>query len=202
MQDNNKMAEAAAESVATIAGPELYSNVKFDEKGRNTCWITEEPEEMMKASMQLIRNKNHRIKQVIAAHKEVSSKWNLKTRIDERITLYRELWQRRMKIDRKLVERMENQGVCLKTVILFSNLINMNWHKIAKEFQASGRLDEAENAYLESLKLCPKNVDSINNLSIVMRKKNEIRKAEELLKKDLEILEELWWQRLIKMKKL
>ena len=109
-----KWAEAAAESVATIAGPELYSNVKFDEKGRNTCWITEEPEEMMKASMQLIRNKNHRIKQVIAAHKEVSSKWNLKTRIDERITLYRELWQRRMKIDRKLVERMENQGVCLK----------------------------------------------------------------------------------------
>ena len=54
----------------------------------------------------------------------------------------------------------------------------MNWHKIAKEFQASGRLDEAENAYLESLKLCPKNVDSINNLSIVMRKKNEIRQAE------------------------
>ena len=71
----------------------------------------------------------------------------------------------------------------------------MNWHKIAKEFQASGRLDEAENAYLESLKLCPKNVDSINNLSIVMRKKNEIRKAEELLKKGLEILEELWWQK-------
>ena len=101
-----KWAEAAAESVAVIAGPELYPSVQRDHRGQTTCRIASHPADVVPHARDLAIHLEARLKQITAAYHWVQQDWNLDRLLPERLRLYQELWMRRSKLDTRLMERL------------------------------------------------------------------------------------------------
>lgn len=108
-----KWAEASAESVAVVAGPELYSKVEANGEGERTCSIGLNPEDVVKKARELTQNKKKLLKQTRTAHEWVAQDWGLNDLILERIDLYRSLWKRRAKLDELLVNRLIHKAPLL-----------------------------------------------------------------------------------------
>ena len=104
-----KWAEASAESVAVVAGPELYNNIEYDRRGNRTAVLGNNGKEIVQRARELAENKETRIKQIINAYNSVKIDWNLEDKVNERIKLYRMLWLKRVEIDNKLASRLSNK---------------------------------------------------------------------------------------------
>ena len=101
-----KWAEAAAESVAVVAGPELYGSVQQDEYGAETAVVVRDLDELVPAARVLAVNTQRRLAQVAAAHAWVDRAWQLDRLLPQRLALYQQLWARRTQLDRRLMERL------------------------------------------------------------------------------------------------
>ena len=101
-----KWAEAAAESVAVVAGPELYNSVGHDASGDRTCAIGTNAITTMALTRQLATDRDARKKQVMAAHQWVGQEWSLDRLLGERLGAYRNLWVRRQQLDQRLLDRL------------------------------------------------------------------------------------------------
>ena len=111
-----KWIEASSESVAVIAGPELYSIVQQDSKEQVTCLIAESMADIVRLAEQLAEDNERRMKQVTAAHAWVQQDWTLESQIPLRLQLYKEIWIRRKQIDNRLIERLGKRApLLLKT---------------------------------------------------------------------------------------
>lgn len=107
-----KWAEAAAESVAVVAGPELYTSVAKNQQGESTCQIATNASEIVAMARTLANQDQTRIKQVVAAHRWVQRDWNLEQMLGTRLALYQQLWHRRRQVDQRLSQRL-SAGVSL-----------------------------------------------------------------------------------------
>ena len=108
-----KWAEAAAESVAVIAGPELYPSVKTNSLGEFTCCVAKDINDVITKARQLSSNRQKRVKQVTSAHKWIEQEWRLDRQLPQRLSLYESLWKRREKLDELLVKRLVLQAPLL-----------------------------------------------------------------------------------------
>ena len=101
-----KWGEAAAESVAVIAGPELYPSVERNSRGEVTCCIAKDINDVITKAKQLSSNRQQRVMQVASAHEWIEQEWSLNRLVPQRLSLYQSLWQRRQKLDAALVKRL------------------------------------------------------------------------------------------------
>lgn len=104
-----KWAEASAESVAVVAGPELYNNIEFDRMGNKLATLANSGEEIIKKARELKGRKEVRKSQVKNAYDSVKRNWNLEGFVKERKALYEALWRKRVEIDNQLVERLKHK---------------------------------------------------------------------------------------------
>ena len=104
-----KLMECAAESVATISGPELYENQAI----RGLSVLAESPEQVVEHARKLA-NDRHAIKALVErAHHWVSSEMALKVQLPQRLWLYGMLWSKRRAIDRLTKQRFAYTSLAL-----------------------------------------------------------------------------------------
>ena len=96
-----KWQEAAAESVAVVAGPELYG--PWLEKGRCGCWAAD-LDQVVPLARQLAADPRSWQAIVGAAHGRVCQ-LQLQAQIGWRMELYRHLWRLRGRLDQQLLAR-------------------------------------------------------------------------------------------------
>ena len=108
-----KWAEASAESVAVVAGPELYTSISKNKHGEATCSIGRDAQEIVEKAKRLVAEKEERLRQIVRAHEWVVEDWNLNNLVIERLNLYLSLWKRREKIDDLLIKRLHHQAKLL-----------------------------------------------------------------------------------------
>ena len=108
-----KWAEAAAESVAVVAGPELYPTIQSNSLGDTTCCIGKDIEDIVTKARELSLKREQRIKQVRSAYKWVEQEWALNKLLPHRLALYNSLWQRRQKLDSLLITRLSGKAPLL-----------------------------------------------------------------------------------------
>ena len=104
-----KWAEASAESVAVVAGPELYPSISKNHRGETTCSIGVNTYDIVSKARELSEEKDQRLQQVIRAHEWVKKDWGLDQLLPQRIDLYNSIWQKREKIDDLLKKRLFRQ---------------------------------------------------------------------------------------------
>ena len=101
-----KWAEASAESVAVVAGPELYNSVRVDKSGQSTCRMAAESSDVVAQAEDLAENHETRLMQVKAAHSWVQRDWSLPHLLEKRLELYRLIWRKRQLLDQHLLDRL------------------------------------------------------------------------------------------------
>ncbi len=108
-----KWIEAAAESVAVIAGPELYGDVAQGINKAKTLALAEDLRDMIPLAQKLWRDLPERLSMVYSAHNLVEKQWVLSCSLTQRLNLYRALWQRRSLVDIRLMEAIGSQAQLL-----------------------------------------------------------------------------------------
>lgn len=69
-------------------------------------------------------------------------------------------------------------------------MIDFNeWHLEGRKNQEDRKWEQAEKAYKFALRINPKSVNTLNNLSIIRRRQGKTKEAEKIIKKALDILE-------------
>ena len=96
-----KWLECAAESVAVVAGPELYYKVPLYKQ----TGLIDHPEEIISAARKLGRNELERKIQVEKAYKQA---WKLQSQLPLRLWLYKQLWKRRELLDKAMLSRLSH----------------------------------------------------------------------------------------------
>lgn len=109
-----KWAEAAAESVAVVAGPELYETVARDQTGLTTCRISNGPEMLVAEARNLVEQPHTRMQQVWAAYQWVKRDWGLDHLLIQRLDLYQQIWHKRTHVDQRLSERLSTLAPLLR----------------------------------------------------------------------------------------
>jgi len=101
-----KLLECAAESVAAVCGPELYG--RWAPAG--VSMLVGQLSDVVPAARTLANTFEQRLRQVRQAHRWVKTHWSLEQSCRTRLWLYQQLWQRRLQLDRRLVERLQWDG--------------------------------------------------------------------------------------------
>jgi len=101
-----KWIEAAAESVAVVAGPELYNNVEMGHKASKTCSIARNLKDTIPLARKLWLDLGKRKAMVINSHDWVQKQWQLSQQIPQRLDLYHKIWKRRSLLDKKLIQSL------------------------------------------------------------------------------------------------
>lgn len=109
-----KWAEAAADSVVVVAGPELYGSVQQDGSGNQTAVVVKELDALVPAARALAANPLQRCVVAAQAHRWVQQAWCLDGLLPQRLEAYQALWNRRAQIDRRLVERLAKRVPLLR----------------------------------------------------------------------------------------
>ena len=98
-----KWIEAAAESVICIGGPELYQSAfSANEKGI----LVSEPYKIPEVAEQIWLHAKERKEIVKAAHQYVLEHHRLEYGCIHRLWIYKKIWQKRVQIDTKLINRL------------------------------------------------------------------------------------------------
>ena len=109
-----KWAEAAAESVVVVAGPELYGAVKCDAGGVPTAEVVPALQALVPAARALASNPEQRMALAAHAHRWVNDDWCLRRLLPQRLELYRRIWARRAQLDQRLCERLAKRASLLQ----------------------------------------------------------------------------------------
>ena len=104
-----KLMECAAESVATISGPELYGTQAV----RGLSVLAESPEQVVEQARKLANDWQATKELVERAHHWVSSEMALQVQLPQRLWLYRMLWRKRREIDRLAKQRFACTSLAL-----------------------------------------------------------------------------------------
>lgn len=96
-----KLLECAAESVATISGPELY----YKQATIGVSVYAKQLSEMIPLAAKLARNVSARLALVNKSHSWVISEMSLNKNIPYRLWIYKSLWKSRLQLDDKLRKR-------------------------------------------------------------------------------------------------
>ena len=123
-----KWAEAAAESVAVVAGPELYTSIAKNSRGETTCCVGSDINEIIMKARALSINKEVKVAQVRAAHEWVLQDWNLDRSLQNRINIYNYLWERRQKLDALMHKRLIKSTTVIENTILNMRKNSDDWH--------------------------------------------------------------------------
>ena len=97
-----KWMEAAAESVAVIAGPGLYKEIINGNKNGIYC---ESINDIVPKARQLKKDLFSRMNILSNAHNKVLKDHNLRNILPERVQLYKEIWEKRFSLDEILLKR-------------------------------------------------------------------------------------------------
>jgi hypothetical protein len=101
-----KWLECAADSVAVIAGPELYGQVlRGEHEG-----LVDGLDAVVPRARLLAQNLAIRCQQVIAAHGQITNQWGLQQHVPYRHWLYQQFWRRRQLVDGVTVQRLQRLG--------------------------------------------------------------------------------------------
>ena len=106
--------ECAAESVATISGPELYGPQAI----RGLSVLAESPEKVVEQARRLTCDLNAREILVARAHQWVSNEMALHLHLPQRLWNYQVLWRKRRAIDRLTLQRFANTSLALAGELL------------------------------------------------------------------------------------
>ena len=101
-----KWVEAAAESVAVVAGPELYNNVEVGHKASKTCSIAKNLKDTIPLARKLRLDLAKRKAMVSNSHDWVQKQWQLSQQLPQRLDLYQKIWKRRSILDKKLIQNL------------------------------------------------------------------------------------------------
>ena len=101
-----KWAEAAAESVVVVAGPELYGAVSADAHGELTAIVVPQLDALVPAARALAAHPQQRLALAARAHRWVERAWCLEHLLPQRLELYQRIWERRDQLDRRLLQRL------------------------------------------------------------------------------------------------
>ena len=101
--------ECAAESVATVSGPELYGAQAI----RGLSVLAESPEQVVDRARILAKDRDSRQILVARAHKWVRSEMALQDHLPQRLWLYQMLWQKRQAIDLLAKQRFAGTSISL-----------------------------------------------------------------------------------------
>ena len=104
-----KLMECAAESVATIAGPELYDRQAI----RGLTILALSPEDVVKQARMLADDASKRQTLVMRAHHWVKQEMALTSHLSYRLWLYHALWEKRHAIDQLAQQRLANSAMKL-----------------------------------------------------------------------------------------
>ena len=104
-----KLMECAAESVATVGGPELYGPQAI----RGLSVLAETPEQVVDHARRLANDPQATKNLVTRAHHWVRSEMSLQIQLPQRLWLYRMLWRKRRAIDRLTKQRFEGTSLAL-----------------------------------------------------------------------------------------
>ncbi|MCB4406946.1 glycosyltransferase family 4 protein [Synechococcus sp. MU1642] len=104
-----KLMECAAESVATVSGPELYGTQAI----RGLSVLTESPEQVVEHARRLAYDQTTRENLVAKAHHWVRSEMSLQVHSPQRLWLYEMLWRKRQAIDLLTQERFAGTSLAL-----------------------------------------------------------------------------------------
>jgi len=99
-----KLLECAAESVATISGPELYCKQTII--GVSVC--AEQLSEMIQLAAKLANDTSARLALVRKSHDWAISEMSLKKNLPYRHWIYKSLWKSRLQLDNKLQKRFSD----------------------------------------------------------------------------------------------
>ena len=109
-----KLMECAAESVATVSGPELYGPQAI----RGLSVLAESPEQVVAQARRLANNLSAREALVAQAHHWVCNEMALQMHVPQRLWLYRMLWRKRRAIDRLTQQRLTGTSLDLAGELL------------------------------------------------------------------------------------
>ena len=109
-----KLMECAAESVATVSGPELYGPQAI----RGLSVLAESPEQVVEHARRLAYDWRGREALVERAHRWVCSEMALQVHLPQRLWLYRMLWRKRLAIDRLTQQRFAGTSLSLTGELL------------------------------------------------------------------------------------
>jgi len=101
-----KWLECAAESVAVVAGPELYGQAL----GIESQGLVNQLDQITPKARELALDSQKRLTEISKAHQWVSSQYQLANQINWRLHYYEKLWQKRANLDKKLTERLNKLG--------------------------------------------------------------------------------------------
>ena len=104
-----KLMECAAESVATVSGPELYGAQAI----RGLSVLAESPEQVVDRARILAKDRKTRQILVARAHKWVRNEMALQDHLPQRLWLYQMLWQKRQAIDLRAKQRFAGTSISL-----------------------------------------------------------------------------------------
>jgi len=101
-----KLLECAAESVATVCGPELYGR----SAPSGVATVVDTLGAIVPAAQALAQRLQRRQRQVEQAHRWVETHWDLDQGQTTRLWLYQQLWKRRRQLDQRLVARLQEDA--------------------------------------------------------------------------------------------
>jgi len=101
-----KLLECAAESVATVCGPELYGR----SAPAGVATVVDALEAIVPAAQALAEGLQRRQRQVEQAQRWVETHWDLDHGQAARVWLYEQLWTRRHQLDQRLVARLQEDA--------------------------------------------------------------------------------------------
>ena len=104
-----KLMECAAESVATISGPELYGPQAI----RGLSILAKSPEHVVEQARRLFNDRPAKEALVARAHRWVRSEMSMQVQLPQRLWLYRMMWRKRFEIDRLAQQRFEGTSLAL-----------------------------------------------------------------------------------------
>lgn len=104
-----KLMECAAESVATVSGPELYASQAI----RGLSVLAKSPEQVVMLARRLSNERTARENLVATAHHWVQNEMALQIHLPQRLWLYQMLWRKRQAIDLLTQRRLADSSLAL-----------------------------------------------------------------------------------------
>lgn len=104
-----KLMECAAESVATVSGPELYGPMAI----RGLTVRAESPDQVVEQAQKLVNDRTAQEALVVRAHTWVSNEMAMQVQLPQRLWLYRKVWEKRLMIDRLTQQRFAGTNLAL-----------------------------------------------------------------------------------------
>ena len=101
--------ECAAESVATVSGPELYEPQAI----RGLSVLAESPEQVVEHARKLANDPQTKKALVTRAHHWVSSEMSLQIQLPQRLWIYEMMWRKRRAIDHLVKQRFASTKLAL-----------------------------------------------------------------------------------------